>query len=331
MANSSREIRRRIKSVKNIAQITKAMELVAAAKMRRAQQQATASRSYAVLSSELLKNLAAKGDLRHPLINRLVEDAPPQGGKTLIILITSDRGLAGALNTNVINKALGLIKLENKPIPAENSVKLSGDLTKASAKISDYSPNSHLGDGRGGDGFDLITVGKKGADAARRQKLNVIAAFTGKDRNLSILDAKPIAEIAINDYLAHKYEKVFVVYTDFISTLRQSPNVIQVLPFAGHVSRNTYHVPEILFEPSSDEVLEKFLYRAIEFTVYQALVEAAASEHSARMMAMRNANTAAADLIDDLTLTYNQARQAGITRELSEISAAKLAMEDNRY
>ncbi|MBI4049428.1 MAG: ATP synthase F1 subunit gamma [Candidatus Doudnabacteria bacterium] len=292
MANSSREIRRRIKATQNIAKITKAMELVAASKMRKAQAQALSSRSYAVLSSELLSALAAQSDyLKHPLIKRILpEDQKLPTQRILVVLITSDRGLAGALNTNVINKALNLLKLE--------------------------------GLGR----FDLITVGKKAADAGRRLRLSVVAAFSGKDRNLSILDAKPIAEIAINDYLAFIYEKVFVVYTDFISTLRQTPNIIQVLPFTNHRSPLTDH-DEILFEPNPDEVLEKFLYRAVEFTVFQAMVEAVASEHSARMVAMRNANEAAGDLIDDLFLTYNQARQAGITKELSEISAAKLAME----
>lgn len=295
MANQ-KEIFRRIKSTRNIAKITKAMELVAAAKMRKAQAAARASRTYSVLSSELLRTLSAKSQqLTHPLINRIMpedEDAPRNEGrpreKTLVVLITSDRGLAGAFNTNVINKALGLLKQE------------------------------------GMERFDLITVGKKAAGAAKRNKLNVIAAFAGKDKNLSIFDVKPIAEIAIGDYLAFKYEKVFVVYTDFISTLKQSPNIIQVLPFATEISGNG---TEFIFEPSPGEVLEKFLYRAIEFTIYQAMVESAASEHSARMMAMRNANEAAGDLIEDLRLTYNQARQAGITKELSEISAAKLAME----
>ncbi|MBI2355622.1 MAG: ATP synthase F1 subunit gamma [Candidatus Doudnabacteria bacterium] len=299
---SSREIRRRIKSTQNIAKITKAMELVAAAKMRKAQAAAIASRPYAQLSGELIRRLATKADLlEYPLIKRVVTppSSPPKIGgdrggmipRTLLILITSDKGLAGALNSNVINKALNVIKSE------------------------------------GAEKIDLITIGKKGSDSARRMKLNVIAAFDGKDKNISILDARPIAEIAIADYLALKYEKVFAVYTDFVSTLVQKPNMIQLLPFADDGSQITDHGLEYLFEPSPIEVLERLIGSTVEFAIYQCLVEAVASEHSARMVAMKNANDAAGDLIDDLTLSYNQARQAGITKELSEISAAKLAME----
>ncbi|HEV8601635.1 MAG TPA: ATP synthase F1 subunit gamma [Patescibacteria group bacterium] len=291
MAVSTRDIRRRIKSVKNIAQITKAMELVSAAKMRKAQSQATSSRPYAVLSSNLLKNLAGKTNLpKHPLIQRVLpegEKMPVQ--KILAIIITSDKGLAGALNSNVISKALRIIKEEGK------------------------------------EKFDVITVGRKGLDAARRMKLNIAATFEAKDKNVSVLDAKPIAQIATTDYLAFKYEKVFIVYTDFISTLVQKANILQILPFAQALDAN--EKDDYLFEPDADEVLENLVYRTIEFAIYQCLVEAVASEHSARMVAMRNANDAASDLIEDLTLSANQARQAGITKELSEISAAKIAME----
>lgn len=292
MAISSREIRRRIKSVKNIGQITKAMELVSAAKMRKAQTLATASRPYSILSGELLKNLVGKVDYKNPLIERVLPeehpDAPVGAGKILVVLITSNRGLAGAFNTNVIGKALSILKEE------------------------------------GAEKFDLITIGKKGSDAVRRLGYNLIAAFDAKDRSVSIQDAKAIAEIAVSDYLSFKYEKVFIVYTDFISTLVYKPNIVQLLPFAD-IARNGED--DYLVEPTPDDVLGRLILRTIEFTVYQTLVESAASEHSARMVAMRNANEAAGDLIDDLTLSYNQARQAGITNELSEISAAKLAME----
>ncbi|MEJ0021155.1 MAG: ATP synthase F1 subunit gamma [Candidatus Doudnabacteria bacterium] len=289
MANS-KEIKRRIKSVTSIGQITKAMELVSAAKMRKAQVAATSSRPYATLSSQLLKNLAAKSDLSsNPLINRVLPDdqkIPVQ--KILAILVSSDRGLAGAFNANVIGKALDLLK--------EN----------------------------GSEKFDFITIGKKGADAIRRSGHNIVAAFPAKDK-VSFTDSKAIAQIAIQDFLAFKYEKVFIIYTDFVSTLVQRPNILQLLPFS---SEGEEIKQDLLFEPSPAEVLESLITRTVEFAVYQTLVEAAASEHSARMVAMRNANDAAADLIEDLSLSFNQARQAGITRELSEISAAKLAMEE---
>ncbi len=292
MAQSTREIRRRIKSVKNIGQITKAMELVSAAKMRKAQQAASSSRSYATLSSELLKNLLGKVSLdSHPILKRIMPDEEPvtPKHKALMILLTSDKGLAGSLNTNVISKALKLARNE------------------------------------GAEKVDFMAVGKKGAEVLRRLNMNIVAAFPAKDRNISVFDAKPIAQVAIDDFLNFTYDKVYVVYTDFISTLVQKPNVLQLLPLTERSDGRT--LDEYEFEPSREQVLEHLIYRYIEFAVYQCLQEAAASEHSARMVAMRNANQSASDLMEELTLSANQARQAGITRELSEISAAKLAME----
>ena len=290
MPSNSRDIRRRIKSVKNIGQITKAMELVSAAKMRKAQAAATASRPYAKLSGELLVNLAGRtGEANHPLMNRMIEKPGISPTKILAILITSDRGLAGAFNANVINQAFGLIKNE------------------------------------GSKRFDFITVGKKGSGVIKRIKSQIIAAFPVKDKTITINDARPIVQIAREEFIKGTYEKVFIIFSEFVSTLVQKPNILQLLPFSTAVDAKEQE--EFLFEPSADDVLETAINRAVEFRIVQSLVEAAASEHSARMVAMRNANEAAGDLIDDLSLSYNQARQAGITRELSEISAAKLAME----
>lgn len=294
MANNTREIKRRIKSVRNIGQITKAMELVSAAKMRKAQIAAVGSRPYATLSAEILQNLVERNGLTmHPLINRVLPEYEPLPiQKVLIILITSNRGLAGAFNSNVINRALNMVR-------------------------------------QGKEQFDFITIGKKGADMIHRQNYNIVATFAAKDKGFTIMDAAPIAAIAIEEFLSFIYEKVFIVYTDFVSTLVQKPNILQLLPFEGKGERGKGQGQDenILFEPSSEDVLKTLVIRTVEFAVYQTLVEAAASEHSARMVAMRNANEAAGELIEDLSLTYNQARQAGITRELSEISAAKLAME----
>lgn len=292
MAQSTREIRRRIKSVKNIGQITKAMELVSASKMRKAQTAAASSRPYSKLSSELLKNLLGKVQLNdHPLLKRIMpeEERIIPKHKALIILLTSDKGLAGSLNTNVTAKAL----------------EIAGD--------------------EGAERIDFLTVGKKGGEAIRRTGYNMTAAFPGKDRNISVFDAKPIAEVAIDDFLNFTYDKVYVVYTDFVSTLVQKPSMLQLLPLTERSDDHT--MDEYEFEPNRDMVLEHLIYRYIEFAVFQCMQEAAASEHSARMVAMKNANQAASDLIEDLTLSANQARQAGITRELSEISAAKIAME----
>lgn len=291
MATNSKEIRRRIKSTQSIAKITKAMELVSAAKMRKAQAAAQASRPYATLSAELLTALADRsGELDHPLLRKAMEVG--KSNKSLCILITSDKGLAGSLNSNVLNKVVSILKE----------------------------------DGR--ESIDFVTVGRKGLDAIRRINGNVIATFPGKDRNISQADAAPIAEIAMKDFTEGKYSKVFIAYPQFISTLVQKPNMLQLLPFVHKDSTEEVNgADDLLFEPSPGEVLERVIVRAVEFAVFQTMCESAASEHSARMVAMRNANEAAGDLIDDLSLTYNQARQAGITRELSEISAAKLAME----
>jgi F-type H+-transporting ATPase subunit gamma len=294
MPNSTKEIKRRIRSISNIGQITKAMELVSAAKMRKAQTSAIASRPYAVLSSELLRNLAGKaGNSSNPLITRTLPEfgkSKTKAAKVLIILISSNRGLAGAFNSNVINKALSILKEE------------------------------------GEDKVDFVTIGKKGTDAIVRMKHNMVATFASKDK-VTVQDAEPIAVLAMDDFLAAKYEKVFLVYTEFVSTLVQKPNILQILPFASKDTENVKTYDEFLFEPAADIILENLITRTIKFAVYQAMVEAAASEHSARMVSMRNANEAAGDLLDELSLSYNQARQAGITRELSEISAAKLAME----
>jgi F-type H+-transporting ATPase subunit gamma len=295
MPNSTKEIKRRIKSITNIGQITKAMELVSAAKMRKAQANAISSRPYATLSSELLKDLVGKAHLsKHPLLNRVMP-LKQSSQKVLIILVSSDRGLAGAFNTNVVSKAVEIAKSE------------------------------------GAEKIDFVTTGKKGTDALLRMKYNIVANFPGKDKNITGLDAEPMAVMAIDDFLAGKYEKVFVVYTHFVSTLVQKPTITQILPFerprAGNRKQETGNSDDLLFEPDPDEILDHLINRTIKFTVYQALVEAAASEHSARMVAMRNANEAAGELLNELSLSYNQARQAGITRELSEISAAKLAME----
>ena len=302
MPSNSKEIRRRIKSTQSIAKITKAMELVSAAKMRKAQSAAQASRPYATLSAQLLRNIAGKtGQLNHPLMKRMVDGKG--GSKTLTVVVTSDKGLAGSLNSNVIHKAVRV---------------LNGDLSAEGGSL----PAGQAG----ASGGDFITVGRKGADAIKRFGGNIIASFPGKDKGITSLDSRPIAEIAMNDFVAGKYAKVFIVYPHFVSTLVQKSQILQVLPFVeGEGGREKGE--EFLFEPSPGEVLELLIIRVIEFMIFQALVETAASEHSARMVAMKNANEAAKDLIDDLSLSYNQARQGGITRELSEISAAKLAME----
>jgi F-type H+-transporting ATPase subunit gamma len=207
----------------------------------------------------------------------------------LAIIVASDKGLAGALNTNVLSKVDQIIMLE------------------------------------GNENLDFITIGKRSSQAVLARSGHVFANFSYKDRDIKITDAAPIAALAQNEFVANHYGKVLIVYTHFISTLGQKAEVLQLLPFASESEKPK---DDYLIEPDREEALNSLATAVLEFAVFQALLEAAASEHSARMVAMRNANDAALDLMTDLKFSYNQNRQASITRELSEISAAKLALEN---
>lgn len=296
MANT-RDIRGRIKSVGNTKKITKAMELVAASKMRRAVQQALMTRAYAKAAWEVLTNVSAvtNPDL-HPLLTaRNIT-------RVALVVISSDRGLAGGLTTNIVRQTLEALKAEKAPV-------------------------------------DIITVGTKAADALRRLNANIVAAFPNAHTHPTIADLQPIVKIAIDDYVAGVYDKVLVVYTDFVSTLAQKARARQLLPVtkttvqsilddvAPEISEKPSVATEYLFEPHPEMVLEKMIRNLVQSQLYQVVLESLASEHAARMVAMRNATDAADELMTDLNLTYNQARQAGITREIAEISAGRAALE----
>ncbi len=294
---NTRDIRRRIKSVGSTQKITKAMELVAASKMRRAVQQALATRAYAQAAWDVLTNVSVSTDRElHPLLT----ERPVK--RVAMIVVTSDRGLAGGLNTNVVRKALEAIKNEGKEV-------------------------------------DVISLGSKGADGLRRAGANLVAAFQNPHAHPTVSDLAPIVKIAVDDFTTAKYDKVLVAYTDFVSTLNQKARVQQVLPIRKEELKQVLDdvspdlgeakpfINPYLFEPSPDAVLEKMLRNLVESQIYQVVLESLASEHAARMVAMRNANEAAEELIEDLNLTYNQARQAGITREIAEISAGRAALE----
>lgn len=289
---SLREIRQRIRSVKNIAQITRAMQMVAASKMRRAQEQALASRPYAAKTWEILTHLAAqKGNVEqlHPLLADRDEVK-----NVAIILITSDKGLAGAYNGNIIRSTIRFMRSNNH----ENA--------------------------------RLVTIGRKGRDFMVRFGRKVIAEFTDLPSRPTSLDISPITRIAIDGFLEGEFDEVYLAHTDFINTLTQEPTIRLLLPIRpGAVEskvlseylgqETTMATAEYLYEPNPNTLLDTILPRFTELQIYQAFLEARASEESARMVAMRNATENANELIGDLTLVYNKVRQDAITKEMLDI------------
>ncbi|MCP5537380.1 MAG: ATP synthase F1 subunit gamma [Akkermansiaceae bacterium] len=298
MANL-RDIRRRIKSVKSTSQITKAMQLVAAAKMKKAQNQALAGRDYADELNKVLTNLKANVDENsHPLFEKR------EGGKKLMLVISTDKGLCGGLNTNLLKK-----------------VRRESD------------KNTHF-----------VTVGRKLRTALAKTGETLIADFQITDP-LPFAEARPIAKFLTEKFLSREYDCVQVAFTNFISTLRQDPWVAQLLTIeadtlaekrayegvgkemVAETDKEAALANDYLFEPDPKAVLNTLLPLYINFQVYQMLVESIASEHSARMVAMKSATDNAEQMVKDLTLEYNKARQAAITSELLEITTAQKAME----
>ena len=280
---SQREIRRRIAAVRNIKQITRAMQFVAASKLKRAQDATLASRPYSDKIDEVLADVAAVlGDDAHPLLGGR------EGGKRLIVLITTDRGLAGALNTNTIRFA------------AQQITGNAGDLT-------------------------VVTVGRKGRDAMRRARVPLEAHFEGYGERPSFADVLPLARLITDDYLAGTYNRVDIIFSAFVSTLVQRPSMDELLPITP--SEDTEGIPgnQFIFEPSASAVLEQLLPRYVATRLFQAVLEGKASEESSRMVAMKNATENAEELIEDLTLAYNKVRQSNITREMIEIASGAQA------
>lgn len=289
---STRDIRRRIKSVKNTAQITKAMQMVAASKMRRAQQSALAGRPYAALMNQVLAEVLDQvGDFTHPLMeSREVR-------KTALVVVASDKGLCGGLNGNIMREA------------------------------AKYDKASTL----------YICAGRKASQFVARTRRQLAAEFTYKDAPL-FSEARAISKFAREMFLSGEVDRVDILFTNFISTLTQKPQVMPLLPLTevkgvtiGLVGESmsdelVKSTTEFLFEPSAEVVLGGMLPHYLNFQVYQVLLEAKASEHSARMIAMKNATDNARQLIKDLTLEYNKIRQATITKELLEISSAAMAL-----
>jgi F-type H+-transporting ATPase subunit gamma len=287
MANL-RDIRRRIKSVKNTAQITKAMQMVAASKMRKAQQAALAGRDYAQLLNRVITSLRDAIDpTSHPLLERR------QKRNELVILMSTDKGLCGALNTNLLREAAALDPATTR----------------------------------------FVSIGRKGTQFLARLRRNMIADFPLAERP-TFPQCKQISKFCIEKFLSGEVDAGSVLYPRFINTLTQSPVIYPILPITSldEVGIKSGYEPlppiegGIEFEPSPAAVLDSILPAYIHYLVYQTQLGTRASEHSARMVAMKNATDNAKSLIKDLTLEYNKARQAGITNEILEIATAQLAL-----
>ncbi|MEK0448610.1 MAG: synthase gamma chain [Verrucomicrobiota bacterium] len=294
MGANTRDIRRRIKSVKNTSQITKAMQMVAAAKMRKAQLRALHGRPYAEELSKMLAALAQAGGSAelHPLLQDRKEVK-----RELVLVIATDKGLCGALNTNLFRELNQF------------------DATKTT----------------------FVVIGRKAAQYLGRLKRDLAAEFELKEA-FTFLESKQASKFVIEKFLSGEVDKVSVAFTDFISTINQKPTIQTILPVKSfelsdlegeqgskkvEAAANTN---DYVFEPSASGVLEGLVPHYVHFAVYQMILESRASEHSARMVAMKNATDNAKQLIKDLTLQYNKVRQAAITTELLEITTAQMAL-----
>jgi F-type H+-transporting ATPase subunit gamma len=289
MANTQ-DIRRRIKSIRNTAQITKAMQMVAASKMRKAQQQALSGRPYAELMNKVLVSLQRRTD---PRLHPLLEIRPLK--RELVLIISTDKGLAGALNTNLFREAANF------------------DSAKAA----------------------FVVTGKKARQFIARTKRELLADFELKDAP-SFVETKPISKFCTEKFLNREVDKVSVLHTHFINTINQRPVVQTLLPISGFdlpqkqegqdTSRSADPMIGYIFEPNAERVLDVMLPYYLQYQVFQMILDARASEHSARMVAMKSATDNANQFIKDLTLEYNKMRQAGITTELLEIATAQMAL-----
>ncbi len=286
----TKEIKRRIKSVQNTKQITKAMKMVAAAKLRRAQERAENSKPYAAKIKAVINSIA-KGveGVEHPLLE--VRDVQ----KTGYFIITSDRGLAGGYNGNLIRSALMNIKKRHKSQ----------------------------------DEYVIFVVGRKGRDFFKKRGYPVIGEITGLSDYPTYADIKDITKKAIAMYAEGKFDALYLVYNRFESAIQQTPTELNLLPLKGMDHAETTNdelIAPYIFEPSAKEVLNSLLPQYAETLIYSAILNAKASEHAARMTAMGNATDNADEMIFSLTLSYNRARQAAITREINEIVSGANAL-----
>ncbi len=281
---TAKEIRGQIKAVQNTAKITKAMELVAASKMRKAQDNVTAGRSYAEGIQRVIANLMqAHPEYSHPFITRR-----EQVKKIGIIVIATDKGLCGGLNANAFKKALGLVQ---------------------DAKVE----------------VEAYTIGRRAGTFMRKIVNGLEAATEEVPDAAEMSDILGVVGVAIEHFMADKVDEVYLLYSEFVNTMTQSPNLVQLLPCAQGMEAQHPGYWDYLYEPESKPVLDGLLRRYVESIVFQGLLENKACEHSARMVAMKSATDNAKGIVQDLKITYNKARQAGITQEIAEICSGAAA------
>lgn len=281
-----RDIRRRIRSVRNMQQITKAMKMVAAAKLRKAQDRVIASRPYARQLQEVLVRLANDAGSGSNSANPLLQTRPIR--RTAYLLVSSDRGLCGGFNANLVRMT---------------SSEIAGQQNEVS----------------------LVTVGRKGRDFFRRRNVKILSEFIGLGDEPSYKQAKNISREIIRLYAEKEVDEVYLVFSEFINAISQHPTMIKLLPLEKPEGKQAPR--QYLFEPSPEEILETLLPRYTESNIHRALLESKASEMGAKMTAMGAATDNAKEMIDKLTLAMNRARQAAITKEISEIVGGSAALE----
>ena len=280
MANL-KDIKKRIVSVKNTQQITKAMKMVSAAKLRRAQEAVVAARPYAEKMQDVLSSLAKREEAdAHPLL------VSRGKGRALLITLTADRGLCGGFNATII---------------------------KAAEKFSQDNPEGY-------EDIDLMVIGKKGVDVLKRRSgVSIAKTYENITGAINYSTAQMIAEEVIGSFNDEKYDSVYILFNAFVSAMTQNVTLQKVLPVVPEVSEDDAHAAEYIYEPTQHEVLEQILQKSVEVQIFRALLESVASEHGSRMSSMDSASRNASEMIGKLTLVYNRVRQAAITNELMEI------------
>jgi len=292
---SPREVRLRIRSVKNIAQVTRALQAVSASKVRKAMQAVMNTRPYATKAWQVLTHIAGQPSKEslHPLLTRRSEVK-----SILVVILTGDRGLAGAYNTNIVRFAAQ--KFDQSAVPTR-----------------------------------FITVGRKGRDLLLRRRKNILAEFSNLPAAPAFVDVSVIGRMAVEEFLAGHSDEVYLVYTDFVNMVRQVPTMKKLLPLEVQVEgarvqafeQEARHAPAAyIYEPGQAEILDEIVPRFTALQVYQAILESLASEHAARMVAMKNATDSATELASALTLEYNKARQQSITSEMLDIAGGAEAL-----